>query len=111
MVIALQAGGHQNETGRGLSLHFAPLQKRVVKLDPKRSNQHCTALAQGQSARLITWRSSDQNPQAVFYNSVALQKRQGTQFPDVKLDVKRSNQHCYRCGAAEARGAHNSEDT
>ena len=29
----------------------------------------------------------------------------------VKLDVKRSNQHCYRCGAEEARGAHNSEDT
>ena len=53
----------------------------IVKLDVINVAQrdarvaHFTALAQGQSARLITWRSSDQNPQAVFYNLVVLKKR------------------------------------
>ena len=39
------------------------------------AHTYSTPLAQRQSARLITWRSSDQNPQEVFYPSVALQKR------------------------------------
>ena len=64
-----------------------------------------TSLAQWQSARLITWRSVDQNPQEASFQ-FAWFAEPGRRAADVKL-----SQTLYRCGAAAAREAHNLEDT
>ena len=124
-------------------------------IDVDRSTTTNTPLAQRQSARLITWRSADQNPQGVIVQFVGFKETDGHSSRDPKheqhftdvaqreraglitlrsgvqitssvllhfasfieagrlaSDVKRSQKHAiYRCGAEEARKAHNLEDT
>jgi hypothetical protein len=80
------------------------LQKPVVKLDIKRSNQTFTGMAQRQRAGLITPRSLDRNGLPVFYNSYVLQKHAVN-----ASDFKQKLNTLHRGGAEGARGAHNSE--
>ena len=72
-------------------------------IDVDRS-QSVTGVAQRKRARLITVRSHDRNVSPVFYNSCVLQKHIVN-----ASDAKQAPFH--RCGAEEARAAHNREVT
>ena len=104
MVIALQAGGHQIETGRGLSLHFGGFAEATSLLRQTLNTE--THYRHGAEAARRA-----HNPEVTGSKPVAGILHFGgfTEATSLLRQTLNTVSH-YRRGAEEARRAHNSED-